>query len=264
MKDKLKQITNSTLNELLNKEVILPSSYFECFDKHAKTLDIELNNTDFEKELSELILEEYNTINEYVNNAVESIDMAANLTKDAQEAIKQNNTLALKNLYEQIRVLQNELEDITKNVYTDYLTKIHNKKWLYHKGLSKEANFKEDSLFILINVNDYDYITQTYNKLIANNLLIFVTKYIQEKFKEESIDFQLVRYLNNKFVIMIKNDEASNIKLILNNIKTYLISTTLKSNSGVIIKPSFNFSMSKVKKEDSFHSCLEILLKNIQ
>ena len=264
MKDKLKQITNSTVNELLNKEIILPSSYFECFDKHAKTLDIELNNEDFEKELSELILEEYNTINEYVNNAVESIDTAANLTKEAQEAIKKNNTLALKNLYEQIKKLQNELEDITKNIYTDYLTKIHNKKWLYHKGLSKEANFKEDLLFVLIDVNDYEYINQTYNRLIANNLLIFVTKYIQEKFKEESIDFELVRYLNNKFVLMIKNDEIKNIKLILNNIKTYLIDTTLKSNSGVIIKPSFNFSMSKVKKEESFHSCLEVLFKKLQ
>lgn len=264
MKDKLKHITDSTVNELLNQEIILPSTYFECFDKHAKTLDIELNNEEFEKELSELILEEYNTINGYVNSAVQSIDMAATLTKEAQEAIKQNNTLALNNLYEQIKELQSELEDITKNVYTDYLTKVHNKKWLYHKGLTKEAKFKEDLLIVLIDVNDYGYITQTYNKLIADNLLIFITKYLQEKFKEESIDFELVRYLNNKFVLLIKDDEISNIEAILNNVKTYLISTTLKSNSGVMIKPTFNFAMSKVKKEDSFHSSLEILLKKIK
>ncbi len=262
MKNRLKHITNSTVNELLCKEVILPSTYFQCFDKYARKVDISLDSKSFEKELNELILEEYNTINDYVNEAVKSIDLAATLTKEAQKAIKNNNTLVLKNLYEQIQKLQVQLEDITKNIYTDHLTKAHNKKWLYHKYLSKEANFVDDAIVVLINVKDYDYIIQTYNRLIGDNLLIFITKYLQEKTKEESIKSEIVRYLNDKFLLLIKKEEISTIENILNNIKTFLIETTLKSNSGIMIKPTFNFSLMKVKKEESFHTCLEILLRS--
>lgn len=66
MKEKLKEITDLTINELLEEEVILPSEYFECFDKHAKLSEIELKDDSFEKEVDELLLNEISSINNYV------------------------------------------------------------------------------------------------------------------------------------------------------------------------------------------------------
>ena len=63
MKTKLKEITDSTVCELLGNDIILPSNYFQCFDKYAKTVDLDLESESFEKELSELILDEFNEIN---------------------------------------------------------------------------------------------------------------------------------------------------------------------------------------------------------
>ncbi len=264
MKSKLKEITDSTINELLCNEIILPSTYFQCFDKHAKTIDIDLDNDDFEKELSELILDEFNTINAYVNDAIKSIDTAASVTLEAQEAIKQNNTLALKNLYSQIKELQIQLQDITDNIYKDYLTKVHNKKWLYHKYLSKDANFKEDAIILLIDVVDFNYIADTYNKLISNNLLIYISKYLQNKFKEEGLKFEISRYLSNKFIIALDEKDLVSIETLMNNISTLLYNTTLKSNSGIMIKPTFEYATIRVKKDESFLASLEMLIKNVQ
>ena len=264
MKTKLKEITDSTVSELLSNEIILPSNYFQCFDKHAKTVDINVDSESFEKELSELILDEFNTINGYVNDAVKSIDAAASLTLDAQKAIKDQNTLLLKNLYSQIKDLQGELQDITDNIYKDYLTKVHNKKWLYHKYLTKDANYPKDAMIILLDIADYEYISQTYNKLISNNLLIYIAAYFQNKFKEENLNFEITRFLDNKFIIALEENDLAQIETLMSTISSILFNTTLKSNSGVMIKPTFEYAITKVKKDESFHESINLLLKNIK
>ena len=264
MKTKLKEITDLTVTELLCNEIILPSNYFQCFDKHAKTIDINIDDASFEKELSELILEEFNTINDYVNDAIKSIDAAANITLDAQNAIKDQNTLLLKNLYSQIKVLQTDLQDITNNIYKDYLTKVNNKKWLYHKYLTKEANYKKDAMIMLIDVADYEYISNTYNKLISNNLLIYIASYFQNKLKEENFDFEITRFLDNKFIVSLNENDLFQLESLMNTISSVLYNTTLKSNSGVMIKPTFEYAIIKVRKDESFHESVNTLLKNIK
>lgn len=264
MKTKLKEITDSTVSELLGNEIILPSNYFQCFDKHAKTVDINLENETFEKELSELILDEFNSINSYVTDAITKIDDAAELTADAQQAIKDQNTLLLKNLYQQIGQLKNELQSITDNVYKDYLTKVYNKKWIYHKYLNKDTKFKNNAIIILIDVADYEYIAETYNQLISNNLLIYIASYLKTKLKEENLKFNIARYLKNRFVITLEEDDLPQVETLMSTISSVLYGTTLKSNSGVMIKPTFDYAALKVKKEESFHETLDLLLKNIE
>ena len=264
MKTKLKEITDSTISELLGNEIILPSNYFQCFDKHAKTIEVNIEGDTFEKELSELVLDEFNSINTYVNEAIKTIDTAAELTQEAQEAIKDNNTLLLKNLYTEIGQLKNELITITDNAYKDYLTKVYNKKWIYHKYLSKDIKFKDDAIVVLIDVADYEYISETYNQLISNNLLIYISKYLKTRLEEENLDFNIARYLKNKFIITLKEEDLVQIETILSTISSVLYGTTLKSNSGVMIKPTFDHSSVKVKKDEDFHEVLDMLIENIK
>lgn len=263
MKTKLKEITDSTVNELLGNEIILPSNYLQCFDKHAKLIDINLEDEEFEKEINKLLLDEFNQINEYVNDATKTIDQAAEITQNAQIAIENKDHLALKELYKEITTLQNELQTMTDNVYKDYLTKAYNKKWLYHKYLSKDATFKEDALIILIKVKDYEYIAETYNKLIADNILIFITKFIKKKFKEEGIEFKISRYLTNKFIMTLEPNDTTTIDTFMSNVASLLSSTTLKSNSGIMLKPSYEFSVQEVQKDKPFHESLNALLVNV-
>jgi len=264
MKTKLKEITDLTMSELLSKEIVLPSNYFQCFDKYAKTVDINIDGEFFEKELSELILNEFNIINDYVNDAAKTIDNVATLTLEAQEAIKEQNAQLLKDLYSQIKNLQNELQDITNNIYKDYLTKANNKKWLYHKYLNKDANYKENAIIILIDVVDYNYIAKTYSKLISDNLLVYIAAYFKNKFKEEKLNFEITRFLDNKFIISLYEEDLDSLKTLLYTTSSILFNTTLKSNSGVIIKPTFQYSITEVKKDESFHESMNALLKDIK
>ena len=62
MKKQLKKITDITINELLNKDVIMPSIYFEKFNKNARTVNINLEDTSFVKELNNILIEDFNSI----------------------------------------------------------------------------------------------------------------------------------------------------------------------------------------------------------
>lgn len=261
MNNKLKEITDLTVNELLSQDVIFPSNYLQCFDKHAKLINIDLNDESFEKEIDDIILNEFNSINKYIIEATKTVEQAALATLDAQKAIESNNSSALKELYKEIKTLQDELENMTENIYKDHLTKAYNKKWLYHKYLSEEATFKNNASIIFIEIGDYNYISETYNKLLADNMLIFIIKFIQKKFHEEGVTCKIARYLTNKFLIILdKNDNNDNdLETFFSNVSTLLKSTTLKSNSGVLIKPSCDYSVIEVLKDKSFHDTLNTL-----
>ncbi|XPV67419.1 MAG: diguanylate cyclase domain-containing protein [Halarcobacter sp.] len=264
MKDKLKEITDSTVSELLGNDIILPSTYFECFDKHSRTINVNIDSQEFEKDLHSFLLEEYKQIDDYMHDAMKTIDQVSEITLDAQEAIKNKNGSLLDTLYSQIKTLQSELENIKSDVYKDYLTKTNNKKWIYQKLLTEKSTFKNDCLLILIEVDDYDYIKDNYSKLISNNLLVFVSTYLKDKLKDEKIDFEIARYLKNKFLLIVNNDTLSNLTNIINNILSLLQNTTLKSNSGIIINPSFKYTIGEVSKNAVFHDVFNILLKDIK
>lgn len=262
MKDKLREITDLTVNELLEEEIILPSTYFECFDKHAKLSELELNDKEFEKEVDEFIISEISSINSYVKSATKNIDDVATITQDAQKAIENNDSNALKKLYSQIKELKEELNSMTENIYKDYLTKAYNKKWLYHKYLNDHSKIKEDGIITLVDIKDFEYIKKTYNRLISNNLLIFIYEFLTKELTKEDVDFEVCRYLNNKYIFCINSSDIQYISNLIKNISTALFGTTLKSNSGIMIKPNYKYSSLAVKKDDSFHEVLNSLIKN--
>lgn len=264
MKTKLKEITDSTVNELLVNDIILPSSYFQCFDKHAKIKEVNINGDDFEEDLSNLIINEFEEINTYVNSAIKKMDKASDITADAQKAIQENNSQVLKELYSQISNLKEELEVITDNIYKDHLTKVNNKKWLYHKFLDDNSRIKKESIIVYIDVSDYDYISSTYNTLISDNLLIFITNYLNKYLKEEKLDFDLVRLSDSKFLIILDKKEMPLIITSLSNITKILFEKTLKSTSGIMIKPTFEYSLAAVNKDENFHEVLATLIKGIE
>lgn len=261
MKNKLKEITDSTINELLEEEIILPSLYFSCFDKHAKLSEVKLEDENFQKEIDELLLSEINTINNYVKSASKNIDSVATLTLDAQKAIEENDSNALRTLYAQIKHLQTELHTMTENIYKDHLTNAYNKKWLFHKYLAQNSKFKEDAIVVLIDVKDFYYIKKNYNNLISNNLLIYIYQFINEELKKEDFKFQICRYLGSKFIILVQNNSLNCVSTFIKNTSSLLFKTTLKSNSGVMIKPKYNYASLAVKKDESFHEALNSLLK---
>ena len=261
MNHKLEQITNLTINSLLNNKIILPSSYFEKFNHYAKEIEINLDDIDFTKEINSLILQDFNKIEEYMKTIISSTIKLQDNAKDASKAILDKDTESLDNVCEKMINLEEEIRNLTNQLFIDDITGIYNRKWIYSKLLDENANFKEDGICILLDVIDYDYIKKEYGELLANNLLAFAVNFINEKLKDEKYNFQIAKYLENKFFIFIFDETRQEILNKIKNLEQILLKTTLKSNSGLLIKAKYDFKLNLFKKNQNSKNIFEILKK---
>ncbi|MGA1933409.1 diguanylate cyclase domain-containing protein [Arcobacter sp. YIC-464] len=260
MKKELRRITNLTLNELLNNEIIMPSVYFEKFNKNAKTLEIDFNDEKFNKEINELILEDFNTIENYMDIVASNASELKKVANDTKKAIENKDEDALSQIYKHMNSLEEELERLNKKIFLDDLTTAYNRKWLYNQFLNENALFKDDGIISMIDLVDYDYVQNEYGDVISNNLLIFICNFLKKHLDDDKCDFEIVRFLNNKFIVIFKDKTEKDAKSLINNIKRLLANSTLKSKSGIVLKANFNYKVKAYEKGTDSKELFEALL----
>lgn len=260
MKKELRKITNLTINELLNNEIIMPSVYFEKFNKNAKTLEIDFNDEKFNKEINELIIEDFNIIKNYMDIAANNAKKLKKVAKDTKKAIEDKDDDALTQIYKHMDNLEKEIENLNKKIFLDDLTSSYNRKWLYNQVLDKNAYFTKNGIISMIDLVDYDYIQKEYGDVISNNLLIFICNFLKKHLNDDKCEFKIVRFLNNKFLVLFSDKTQKDAKSLINNIKRLLANSTLKSKSGIILEANFKFKIKAYEKGTDSKELFEALL----
>ncbi len=260
MKKELEQITNLTINELLNKEIILPSLYFEKFNYHAKKVEINLDDEEFQKEVEQILVDDYKNIEKYMSLIISSVNELKQETQNASNAILNNDSGALTDIHKRMITLENEIQLLNDELFIDDLTKSYNKKWIYNKFLDENTDFKDEGVCTLVDIEDFNYIQKEYGELLAKNLLIFIINFISQKLKDEHYNFHIARYFHNKFFIFVLEKDKNQIKNFLLNLEQMLLNTTLKSHSGLYIKASYKFKTEPFKVKDKSKVVFDKLL----
>lgn len=259
MKNKLKKVTDLTINNLLNKDVIMPSIYFEKFNKNARLLDINIEDETFRKELNTILIDDFHSIESYMNTIEDSSSEICDAVKNTKKALLNKDIDTLTGIYQQMNTLEKELKNLTKQLFVDSLTNTKNRKWLFTKFLEKDGKFKEEGTSALIDVIDYKYIQGEYGVLLADNLLIFLVNFITKFLKEEGLNCQITRFYDTQFLLFFDEQEEKNIVNAINNIEQQLTNTTLKSHTGLLIKAQFESKIVKYHKNEDSKDILEIL-----
>jgi len=258
MRTKLKKITDKTVQDLLQNEIILPSSYFESFDKNAKDIKVDITDNDFEKEVSEVLVEELKLINDYMKKTIKNIDNLSKATQEAQVAIAQKDESKLNTINSSLNGIKDELESLKGLVYLDSLTKVYNRKWVYNQAIEGDGSIAYKGILLFIDITDFNYIVDKYGNLIADNVIIYISKFLSQKLKKESLSFEIARYSNDQFVLFIKDDNLENVNSFVNNLRLEFSNSTLKSKSGLTFKTNFSFGATKFNEGDDFQRILEI------
>jgi len=259
MKNQLKKVTDITINELLNKDVIMPSIYFEKFNKNARTVNINLHDTSFSNELNNMLIEDFNIIEKYMNEIEKNASLIKNTIKNTQTALLNKDIDTLTDIYSQMIKLEKEVEVLNHQLFIDDLTSSNNRKWIYNKFLDKKAKFKKSGICVLIDIVDFKYINIEYGTLLANNLIIFIYNFLQENLKDENINSKIARFFDSQFLIFIEDKKEKEVSDLIFNIKQLLANTTLKSKSGLILKADYKYSISKYKESEDSKEIFEQL-----
>ncbi len=241
MKKILKKITDLTINDILQQEIILPSVYLKTFNDHAKDLEINIQDEKFEKEINKVILDELENIDNYMKNIEQNMKMMKKITKDNKKALLENKTGSFDSILKDIHKLEKNMQDLNDKLYKDELIKTYNRKWIYNQFLEEEAKFRKKGICALIDISDFDYITREYGKLIATNYVIFIIDFIKKRFDKLGINYEIAKYLDDKFLIFIEHKSIKDIDLILFNLKKAILATTLKSKSGLLINGNLDY-----------------------
>lgn len=258
MKKKLKKITDKTVQDLLQNEIILPSSYFESFDKHAKDIEVNLSDASFENEVSSMLVDELKNINKYMEETIKSMDSLSKATEEAQEAIENKDKSKLDSINSSLTLMKEEIDALRNLVYLDELTKVYNRKWIYNHAVKPDGTFGYSGILLFIDINDFNYIVDKYGNLIADNVIIYVTKFLSQKLKKEKLSFEIARYSNDQFVLFIKNENLASVVSYVNNIRLDFSNSTLKSKSGLTFKTNFTYGAVKFIESDDFQKTLEV------
>jgi len=259
MKKQLKKITDITINELLNKDVIMPSIYFEKFNKNARTVDIDIQDTSFISELNNVLVEDFNTIEKYMHEIEKNASLIKDAVKSTQTALLNKDIDTLTDVYSQMSKLEKEVVYLNRQLFVDDLTSSNNRKWIYNKFLNKKAEFKKSGVCVLIDISDFDYINSEYGTLLANNLIIFVNNFLKKSLKDENFNFNIARFFDNQFIIFIEDKKEKEVSELVFNMKQLLINTTLKSKSGLVLRADYKYSISKYKENEDSKDIFEQL-----
>lgn len=250
----MKKITDKTIQDLLQNEVILPSVYFKSFDQNAKELSVNITDEHFENEVNTVIADELKNINAYMRETLKNIELLATATEGAQKAINDKDTCELDTLSKRLVKMKGEMQALKDSIYIDSLTKTFNKKWIYNHALSAQGTFEESGLLLLIDVNDSQYLANKYGDLIADNVIIYIAKFLTLKFEHEKIDFNIAKFSHDQFVLFIKESTLENISSLITNISLEFANTTLKSKSGLMFKTNFDFALTQYSSGESFQT----------
>ncbi|WP_413701582.1 GGDEF domain-containing protein [Psychromonas sp. KJ10-10] len=153
--------------------------------------------------------------------------------------------------------MKKEMQALKDLIYIDPLTKTFNRKWIYNHAVDEQGDFQDKGILLFIDIADCDYLAEKYGNLIVDNVILYIAKFLMQKFGKEKIQFEIARYSNAQFVLFIKKDTIDNISSFLTNARVELSNTTLKSKSGLMFKANFNFGIVKYSQHEAFQMMLE-------
>lgn len=239
-------ITELVKNRIKLQKVVLPASYAKIYTEEALSLNINL-------QINELLDPEM-----LGDKVVHHVVSLTSCTQKAINAIETEDKTALSEVLEETKALHLEIEELRKMVYEDALTKSYNRKWFEDTYLqSDKLTTIEDGTIVVIDLNKFKYINDTFGHNIGDKVLTHVA----HKLKESGGD--VIRYGGDEFLVLFKQVESP---IIVEKKFETMISkcdkTTFKFENHNF-KISFAYGVTSFQKGSSISSVIEIADKKM-
>lgn len=250
MLNKLRELTDRVLKEVIKKEVILPSTYKEHFESNAREMKIDL---DYERMIDEIAQERLNEANEVAEQTYCKLDLLQKTTQDAHEAIQNKDLGKLASVTSEIENLKTEMETIKTQLHTDSLTNVYNRKWLF-QNLLHEGEFINDGILTFIDLDKFKPINDHHGHVIGDKVL----QYMATFFKTSLKDMDIMRYAGDEFVAISKTAQIEDINMRFKTLQEDLLNKKLKASNGELLHLSFSFGITRFNVGSNFREVLEI------
>lgn len=247
MNKQLQELTDLTIKEIRNLEIVLPEIYRDIFYTKANELGIKLS--DIDKEAAMLY-------------ALRKIQLLKNETERSASALKENvvnariaitnkDNMALQFIENNMIELESKIASLQEELYIDELTRLYNRRWLFEKFL-RDDHFKNSGFLAFIDINDFKEVNDKFGHIIGDKVLHVIGRVLK---KIQNVT--ALRYAGDEFLILSdQHNDEEEIHKILHTVNQNLIKTPFKHNKELFYI-DFSFGVAAFKTKDSFKNILE-------
>jgi diguanylate cyclase (GGDEF)-like protein len=165
-------------------------------------------------------------------DSIKSYDAFSNKDIDIIEFIVTHLEIAIKN-----SMLVSEMKQL---LITDSLTGLYNRRYCSNYICSKyEDSVKEGTIFIMIDMDKFKLINDTYGHIIGDDVLIYFSEVMKSKFRETDLK---IRISGDEFLIVLFECSEKEALGMVKNMEDELLNNSYK---GINIKFSYGIGISK-------------------
>ena len=234
LKNRLAKITEKTMMKLVNNEIVLPSTYLETFLEETQKIGDEMNKgyTEFQ----------------------EGLMSATSLRKMEQKLYGTTE----KPCSEALDDIRSDLAILREQLFTDDVTMVRNRVWLYHHKLREDKTFRDSGVLASIRITEYRSIQEEYSLYTWHTLLCKFYEEIVGIIREKHITCEIVRYSEERFLFFLTDMDEEKADRHLMELQKRVVSKTFQHRRKMFRLPFMSATMKYIPRE-SFNSVLDQL-----
>ena len=246
MSNKLQELTDITLNEVKKLEIVLPEIYKDIFYTKAYELNIKIDKKDKEEALL-YALKKISTLKDETEKSASNLQKHIN---EALEAIEEKDDETLTHISMEVSKLQQKIKILQNTLYTDELTNIHNRRWLYEKYLDNN-NFVSNGVLAFLDIDNFKYINDSFGHITGDKVLALIGTLLKKVDNSFSI-----RFAGDEFILISEHFTKNELSKLLQRVRKNLSSRNLK-HEDQLFNVTFSFGVTDFKRGDDFNKILK-------
>jgi len=245
----LKIVTDDTLKELRELDVITPDLYTDAFQSKLKSIGVDADMDILSQNNVPLILDKILKIQKETQEGTKTLKENIDL---ATVAINNEDKEALASIKEHMTALQERISALEEEVYIDDLTKAYNRKWLFDKVLEDDT-FPKDGVLTFIDLDKFKVINDSYGHIAGDKVLFLISNVLQ---KLDNVS--VIRYGGDEFIMLSFDNDVNYIETYLEKINEGFKTKSFKFQ-GHTFKVSLSSGSSTFKAGENFHQITGIV-----
>jgi len=244
----LEIISNETKEDICKRDVVTPEIFQNIFMNYAQKHDLK----NYEETADNYLQQKMNNFLHLQDETSEHANKLSQTTSKAIEAIEEKNQDSLQEVLTETKNLRNEIEKLKESLFKDELTGVYNRKWLYeHYMLENSSQFKTSGTIVLIDLNYFKLVNDTYGHIVGDKVLVFVANTLKKSGGD------VVRYGGDEFIILFENNKDETIaRKKLYKIREDMIKKHLKLKDTEF-RICFSYGITTFEKNDSLELIIE-------
>ena len=243
-------ITSEVKSQIADIEVAPPLLYKTLFNDLLSKRDLVIEDED--KIVNSILDEKLSKLNIIQEDTSKHLSKLSGSTKKAMDAIKDKDEKKLEEVVKEVYLLREEVDKLKASVFTDTLTKAHNRQWLYSKYMNGAEKFSCSGKIVLIDMDNFKDINDCCGHIAGDKVLEFTAMHLRKT------NADLVRYGGDEFILMFENDPSEEeVSTIMHNNRELIIKKELKYKDNYF-HISYSYGVASFKNNDNFQDILSI------